>query len=304
MRYFSLARHAALDVKWAGHHDRTNGKPGEVHSNPHYELIVVADGPVHLAVGDDKLTLLSGDTLLLLPWDPHYIWKPSDGGLFFWAQFTADPGLTERENGTILSDERRIVHAPESLLRTSGTRDVDSLLLPRRHRTTERFRLLGEFERLLREFRQPRGYFRFRLSIVLAGMLEQLADEVLRQNAETEVPVPFLTFRRIVNHLEESYMQPNSKETIEQAIGRNYEYICQVFKKYAGISVVTYIHQLRIQRAKFLLHAGPCSLQEVAEAVGFQDTFYFSRVFKKLEGLAPSAYREANKSQHKGENPR
>ena len=47
-----------------------------------------------------------------------------------------------------------------------------------------------------------------------------------------------------------------------------------------------YVSQLRIQRAKELLADESMSIQEIAEIVGYNDYFYFTKVFKKIQGIS------------------
>ena len=54
-----------------------------------------------------------------------------------------------------------------------------------------------------------------------------------------------------------------------------------------------YIARLRIQRAKELLEDETMSIQEIAEIVGYNDYFYFTKVFKKVQGISPSKYRKS-----------
>ena len=54
-----------------------------------------------------------------------------------------------------------------------------------------------------------------------------------------------------------------------------------------------YIASLRIQRAKELLQNEVLSIQEIAEQVGYNDYFYFTKVFKKVQGISPSKYRKS-----------
>jgi YesN/AraC family two-component response regulator len=82
-----------------------------------------------------------------------------------------------------------------------------------------------------------------------------------------------------------------AKETLERVTDRKYEYLCQVFKKYSGITILGYVHQLRMQQAKHLLTNTHRSVQEIGESLGYPDPFYFSRLFKKYEGCSPKQYR-------------
>ena len=56
------------------------------------------------------------------------------------------------------------------------------------------------------------------------------------------------------------------------------------------MSVSEYINQVRVQKAKELLHSGEYRIGQIAEKVGFSDQQYFSRVFKKIVGCMPSEY--------------
>lgn len=58
-----------------------------------------------------------------------------------------------------------------------------------------------------------------------------------------------------------------------------------------GQSPVDFINRKRIERAQFLLLGEKAPLKETAEEVGFQDVYYFSRIFRKITGISPARYR-------------
>lgn len=68
-------------------------------------------------------------------------------------------------------------------------------------------------------------------------------------------------------------------------------YLCRLFKEHTGISVVKYIHLLKIQSACEELQKTNRSVEEIALQCGFHTSVYFCRVFKKITGLTPSQYR-------------
>lgn len=68
-------------------------------------------------------------------------------------------------------------------------------------------------------------------------------------------------------------------------------YADAVFKRETGVSIINYAILKKIETAKSLLGEG-VSLKDAAEAVGFADYNYFSRLFKKRTGYTPNAYRK------------
>ena len=60
-----------------------------------------------------------------------------------------------------------------------------------------------------------------------------------------------------------------------------------------GMSAIQFQNQQKIQRAKDLILSQNCNVTEAAQAVGFSDIYYFSRMFRKLTGKNPSEYLHA-----------
>ena len=58
------------------------------------------------------------------------------------------------------------------------------------------------------------------------------------------------------------------------------------------MSFSKYLTSKRIQKAKELLEDDRLSVEQIAEMVGYRDYFYFTKVFKKTEGVSPSSYRK------------
>lgn len=64
-----------------------------------------------------------------------------------------------------------------------------------------------------------------------------------------------------------------------------------LFEQHTGLNPSTYLTEYRISRAKSLLLAFNSPITQIAERVGYPDSFYFSRVFKKVTGMSPSQFR-------------
>jgi transcriptional regulator GlxA family with amidase domain len=64
------------------------------------------------------------------------------------------------------------------------------------------------------------------------------------------------------------------------------------FKKATGDSPLIYLQKLRVAAAKRLLESDHRTMQEVSDAVGYQDVAFFRALFQRHTGVSPSVYRE------------
>lgn len=68
--------------------------------------------------------------------------------------------------------------------------------------------------------------------------------------------------------------------------------LAKLFRQYVGMPPSNYLIECRILKAKELLYASSYPIKQVAECVGYADSLFFSRTFKKHTGFSPSAYRQ------------
>ncbi|MDR0197732.1 MAG: response regulator [Oscillospiraceae bacterium] len=98
---------------------------------------------------------------------------------------------------------------------------------------------------------------------------------------------------KTLGYIHENYNSNLSLETIASRIPANPSHLSRTFKKETGEAVVEYINRTRIEKAKELLTFTDMMAYEVAEAVGFNDSTYFSLVFKKITGVSPKDYKNS-----------
>ncbi|WP_238996697.1 AraC family transcriptional regulator [Paenibacillus pinistramenti] len=100
--------------------------------------------------------------------------------------------------------------------------------------------------------------------------------------------------KQMIHYMASQYAYPISIEEMCSGLGYNRAYLSRVFKKGTGMSPVTYLLKLRIDKARHLLRDRPdLSIEQVASSVGLTDPLYFSRQFKRFYGEAPSLYRHS-----------
>ncbi|MBQ0138439.1 MAG: helix-turn-helix domain-containing protein [Kurthia sp.] len=96
---------------------------------------------------------------------------------------------------------------------------------------------------------------------------------------------------QVVEYIEQNYQNKINVTKIAELFKLERRRLAYLFERHTGLAPNTYITEYRISKAKELLERADLSIAEVAERVGYEDCFYFSRVFKKITGLAPSTYR-------------
>ena len=67
-------------------------------------------------------------------------------------------------------------------------------------------------------------------------------------------------------------------------------YLSQLFSQNGQTSFVEFVTETRIAAAKELMATTDLKIYEISERLGFESAFYFSKVFKKIEGVSPRAY--------------
>lgn len=79
-------------------------------------------------------------------------------------------------------------------------------------------------------------------------------------------------------------------ESLARHIGLNYNYLSTTFRKLTGQTIVEVHTKLRINRAIELMRDTSLNITEISDRLGYNNPYYFSRVFKKVTGEAPSSY--------------
>lgn len=110
------------------------------------------------------------------------------------------------------------------------------------------------------------------------------------------------TMKRILSYTKEHFTRDISLGELSRKFYINPSYISQMFKKELGQNFTDYVLSLRIHYACVLMKDLNMPLLELSRKVGYNDYFYFSRVFKKQIGNTPSHYREILKYDKNSDN--
>lgn len=94
-------------------------------------------------------------------------------------------------------------------------------------------------------------------------------------------------------YIHEHIREHLSLNEVAAVFGISPSYLSQLFSKYNETGFSEYINISKINEGKRLLDEENLKVYEVAEMLGFESAFYFSKVFKKVEGVSPTEYMNA-----------
>jgi AraC-like DNA-binding protein len=97
----------------------------------------------------------------------------------------------------------------------------------------------------------------------------------------------------ITEFINENYMKELSLDIISQNMYLSPAYISKLFKEETGESPINYLIKVRLSKAEDYLKASSFSIKEAAHAVGYEDAYHFSKLFKKYYGYPPSSIKKS-----------
>lgn len=126
----------------------------------------------------------------------------------------------------------------------------------------------------------------------VAGYLRDFLARALPTKTAASYKIDSATyFAQIEEHITQHLNMPLTLQSISADFGVSQTYFCKLFRKYTGLSFNEYMTKARVEKAKALLLAHPATLvKDVATMVGYENPFYFSRIFRSITGVPPTEY--------------
>ncbi len=165
------------------------------------------------------------------------------------------------------------VHALDYLLKPGADEELIAVL-------EEAIRIEEEIERTeeLQEVKQEEK----RPSEKAVQQEEERAAEGIRLNAVSE---------SILEYIKNHYKEDISLQDVAEAMNYSDAYFCKLFKQCFDKSFTVYLSEFRVEKAKQLLADVMINIKDISYEVGYRDSNYFARVFKRIAGVTPSDYR-------------
>lgn len=121
---------------------------------------------------------------------------------------------------------------------------------------------------------------------IFLNILYELYHQLLIQEDGKEI-IPRIN--DVIIHIRKNYTQRMTLDYLASIIDLNPKYFGSLFKKHTGYTPIEYVNKVKIEKAEELIGIG-YTITETSQLVGFNDPFYFSKVFKKLKGVSPRDY--------------
>lgn len=126
----------------------------------------------------------------------------------------------------------------------------------------------------------------------LASLLTLLMEESWRPESEASAASKKQDLQQIKEYLHQHFAEKLTLDQLSKTFYINKFYLTRIFKEQFGLSINSYLCQLRITHAKKLLRFTDLPIEKIAPQCGIPDANYFSRTFKKVEGMTPGEYRK------------
>lgn len=135
-----------------------------------------------------------------------------------------------------------------------------------------------------------RGNKKYR-SFICLGILNEVIGMIARELEATETsPMKLKYAQAIQDYLLENYRRNIEIDQLAMLVKKSPNYIIAIFKEFTGQTPIRYVHHLRIIEACNLLLYSDMSIVNISDYLGYYDTSYFSRTFKKITSLSPKEY--------------
>lgn len=252
---------------------------GVYHDHDFTELAYILSGKGRYLVAGKEFDVEAGDLVICNPgvMHTHIVVNPKEPTIEFISGFTdfhfknMSPNSIELENGGC------VIHTTAEL---------------KQEISMHCYTMIAE-----RESNQIGRYFMFKTHLMqmLLLVMREISDveKTDQKGCNFESYNKSYAVNRIIYYLNENYENKISLEQIAHNIYLSPVYISKIFKEETGESPINYLIKIRLEKAKeILLNDEGGSIKSIANQVGYEDVYHFSKLFKKYYGVSPLYYRK------------
>jgi len=232
---------------------------------PEFQLVYITSGEGVFSCDGKTYQVKPGCVMLLLPGLKH-MYKPlsETGWKEYWVGFKGVYFLRLLEEGRF---------SPENIFFQTGLHNS----------------IVSFFNQIFDEVRSQKPLYQFKTSALILSLLA----EILTRERRTEQPNFYEEIISKAKYLMESNVfSAINLPVISDQLGISTSRLNEIFKTYTSMTPYQYYIQIKIHKAESLLEQENISVKEAAYRMGFEDQYYFSRLFKNKTGISPSDWKK------------
>ena len=252
--------------------------PQEAHSHDFLTMHYVVSGKVKCRLNDQEFTVHKDDIIIINPGVVHCI-------------IVDDPDTEPGSTFFILGiDDLYIKGYPKNFIPILG-----SAVFPLRKFQPEIYNCYHQI--ILTQEKKEVGWTLMSKVLSLEFLVLVLKELSPQSSSNIQDYFQLKTYDKqtiaqtITVYFQENYMKKISVEEIARSSYLSTTYITKIYKEVTGDTPINYLIRIRMEKAMEILKEGHFSIQDSAKMVGYDDPYYFSKLFKKRFGLSPSAYK-------------
>lgn len=237
-----------------------------------YQLIYISAGQVyfHFDNKENETVIKAGNMVLFRPKEfQKYEYYSIDKTQVYWVHFTG-------------SDVKNI-------LRRYGIKDDLHYFFVGTSLEYERI-----YKKMISELQRCQNNYEEMLSILMRQLLICIHRELQKERKISDIYLDN-EMDMATQYFTDNYSSDISIEEYASSRGMSISWFIRNFKKFTGITPMHFIVATRISNAQLLLETTKYSISEISRIVGYDNPLYFSRLFHKVKGFAPSEYRKSIK---------
>jgi len=147
------------------------------------------------------------------------------------------------------------------------------------------------FKKLVDSWNAKLPGYEFVTKTLLQQLLIAISQNIRKQNQKYSTS---LKMEKIIKYMHQNINNRVTLTELSELVQLSSPYLSRTFKETTGYCVMEFFNKMKIDKAKELIIEGNKKVKDVAQVLGFTDEFYFSRIFKKIEGISPSEYCSKN----------
>lgn len=251
----------------------------------HYErqvnehiLFMILNGELYLRVDDTDYVFRPGDVFFMRA-GAHHIGYRAAAVTFYWMHL-------DNEGVTAITPSQAMAFEQENSI-------PENILIPTHFRLQHHENFLISLNQLIHYYGStPKSLYNDYLATAIMIELSTQAKMVPR-----EEPLTSRRFEEIRSYIIGNYREPLRTCDIAQKFGYNSTYLARLFRVHLNTSVKRFIIETRLKAAETLLLSTNDPISVVAKNSGFNNEYYFMRVFKQKNGISPTQYRNTYHTQ-------